>query len=73
MNTAQRILVVGAGAFSLIYLRDSEVIALDCVNAPRYFVQGRVLVVNGARLSRDMAANIAVSLKSLLLPQAQDV
>jgi 3-phenylpropionate/trans-cinnamate dioxygenase ferredoxin reductase component len=31
-------------SFSLIYLRERQVIALDCINAPKDFVQGRLLV-----------------------------
>ena len=30
--------------FSIVYLRDGRVIALDCVNSARDFAQGRVLV-----------------------------
>jgi len=37
----------GSRSFSLIYLRGGRVIALDCVNATRDYVQGRALV-NGA-------------------------
>ena len=38
-------------SFSLIYLRDQQIIAIDCVNAPRDFVQGRSLVAQGVRVS----------------------
>jgi 3-phenylpropionate/trans-cinnamate dioxygenase ferredoxin reductase component len=36
-------------SFSVLYLRQGRVIALDCVNAPRDYVQGRALVLQGAR------------------------
>ncbi|RHW17558.1 NAD(P)/FAD-dependent oxidoreductase [Sphingomonas gilva] len=55
-------------AFSLIYLRDSRVIALDCVNAVRDYVQGRALVLAGARIDPALLADAAVPLKSLLEP-----
>ena len=34
----------GADAFSIVYLRAGQVIALDCVNATKDYVQGRKLV-----------------------------
>lgn len=37
-----------ARSFSLIYLRGGKVIALDCVNATRDYVQGRALVLAGS-------------------------
>lgn len=52
-------------AFSLVYLKDGVVIALDCVNAVRDYAQGRALVM--ARIKPDLTvlADIAVPLKSL--------
>jgi len=41
-------------SFSVVYLKDGHVIALDCVNATKDYVQGRKLVVE--RLSPDPAA-----------------
>ena len=41
-------------SFSVIYLKEGRVIALDCVNATKDFVQGRKLVVE--RMSPDPAA-----------------
>jgi len=35
-------------SFSVVYLRDRKVIALDCINAPRDFVLGKKLVMLGA-------------------------
>ncbi|MEG3087291.1 NAD(P)/FAD-dependent oxidoreductase [Sphingomonas sp. PB4P5] len=37
-----------ARSFSLVYLKAGKVIALDCVNATRDYVQGRALVLAGA-------------------------
>jgi len=55
-----------ARAFSVIYLKEGRVIALDCVNMVKDYVQGRKLVE--ARVSPDLAqlADPAVPLKELL-------
>ena len=37
----------GRRAFSVVYLKDGRVIALDCVNAVKDYVQGRKLVEAG--------------------------
>jgi 3-phenylpropionate/trans-cinnamate dioxygenase ferredoxin reductase subunit len=52
-------------SFSVIYLKEGRVIALDCVNATKDYVQGRKLVVE--RLSPDPAklADAGVPLKEL--------
>ena len=54
-----------ARSFSIVYLRAGQVIALDCVNMVRDYVQGRALVVQ--RLSPDRAAlaDPSIPLKSL--------
>lgn len=52
-------------AFSLVYLKDGVVIALDCVNAVRDYAQGRGLVAAGVRADPAILADIAVPLKSL--------
>ncbi|QXQ04953.1 FAD-dependent oxidoreductase [Sphingosinicellaceae bacterium] len=54
-----------ARSFALVYLRAGQVIALDCVNATKDYVQGRALVAAGARLSPDAIAS-AATLKELL-------
>ena len=41
---------IAARSFSLVYLREGRVIALDCVNATRDYAQGRALVAAGARI-----------------------
>lgn len=53
-------------SFSVIYLKEGRVIALDCVNATKDYVQGRKLVVE--RLSPDAAklADAATPLKDLV-------
>jgi 3-phenylpropionate/trans-cinnamate dioxygenase ferredoxin reductase subunit len=52
-------------SFSVIYRRRGRVIALDCVNAPKDFVQGRGLVQKGARAEQGALADTTVALKDL--------
>lgn len=53
-------------SFSVVYLRDGGVIALDCVNATKDYVQGRALVLARARIAPDVLADAAVPLKAML-------
>jgi 3-phenylpropionate/trans-cinnamate dioxygenase ferredoxin reductase component len=50
-------------SFSIVYLRDSQVIALDCVNMVRDYAQGRKLVELGTTLTSAQAADVSVLLK----------
>jgi 3-phenylpropionate/trans-cinnamate dioxygenase ferredoxin reductase subunit len=52
-------------SFSLIYLRDGRVAALDCVNATRDYVHGRRLVLEGAVVPPDRLADASIPLKDL--------
>jgi len=51
------------GSWSLVYLRAGQVIALDCISAPRDYVQGKALVQRGARISPALLADATVPLK----------
>ena len=53
-------------SFSLIYLREGEVIALDCVNATKDYVQGRKLIEAHARIAPELLADTAIPLKELM-------
>ncbi len=53
-------------SFSIVYRRDGRVIALDCVNRVKDYVQGRALVEAGARIDAAALANADIPLKSLL-------
>lgn len=55
-------------SFSLIYLKQGRVIALDCVNRVRDYAQGRVLVASRATPSIERLADIGVPLKDLATP-----
>lgn len=52
-------------SFSIVYLQQGRVIALDCVNMVRDYVQGRALVVAGAAPPRDLLADAATPLKTI--------
>jgi 3-phenylpropionate/trans-cinnamate dioxygenase ferredoxin reductase subunit len=56
--------------FSVIYLREGRVIALDCVNAVKDFVQGRALVIDRAMAVRHLLADPAHPLKLARLSEA---
>jgi 3-phenylpropionate/trans-cinnamate dioxygenase ferredoxin reductase component len=52
-------------SFSVVYLKHGRVIALDCVNAVRDYVQGRALVIDRAELPAALLADATVPLKEL--------
>ena len=52
--------------FAVIYRRNGRVIALDCVNNVRDYVQGRALIESGAELAVADLTNPDLPLKSLL-------
>jgi 3-phenylpropionate/trans-cinnamate dioxygenase ferredoxin reductase subunit len=54
-----------ARAFSVVYLREGRVVALDCVNSVKDYVQGRKLVLDGARVAPERLADASTPLKEL--------
>jgi 3-phenylpropionate/trans-cinnamate dioxygenase ferredoxin reductase component len=52
-------------SFSLVYLREGQVIALDCVNRVKDYVQGRKLVAERMRIDPDLLARDDRPLKEL--------
>jgi 3-phenylpropionate/trans-cinnamate dioxygenase ferredoxin reductase subunit len=55
-----------ARSFSVIYLKQGKVIALDCVNATKDYVQGRALVFDDRMLSIDQLQDTSTTLKELI-------
>ena len=53
-------------SFSVAYLKNGRVIALDCVNAVRDYVQGRKLVETRAKIDPDLLADATRPLKELI-------
>lgn len=56
--------------FSVIYLKDGAILALDCINSARDYVQGRKLIEAGVRLAPAVLADASIALKDHLLLQA---
>ena len=54
----------GARAFSIVYLKNNRVIALDCVNSVRDYVQGRQLIVDRTAVSTERLADPTIPLKA---------
>lgn len=52
-------------SFSLIYLRQGKIIALDCVNATKDYVQGRKLVLNGEKIDPVLLMDSNIQLKEM--------
>jgi 3-phenylpropionate/trans-cinnamate dioxygenase ferredoxin reductase subunit len=55
-----------SGAFSIIYTLQGRVLALDCVNAGRDFIQGKHLVMKGVVADAETLASTAIDLRSLV-------
>ncbi len=57
---------IASRSFSLVYLRAGRVIALDCVNATKDYVQGRALVLAGAAPDPARLADAGIPLKEVI-------
>ncbi|HQS97336.1 MAG: pyridine nucleotide-disulfide oxidoreductase [Novosphingobium sp. 17-62-19] len=55
-----------ARSFSVVYLKHGKVIALDCVNMVKDYVQGKKLVEARAQIAPEMLADAGVALKEML-------
>jgi 3-phenylpropionate/trans-cinnamate dioxygenase ferredoxin reductase subunit len=53
-------------SFSVVYLKDGRVIALDCVNAVKDYVQGRSLVNSRSIVPTEALSDPAIALKDIL-------
>jgi 3-phenylpropionate/trans-cinnamate dioxygenase ferredoxin reductase subunit len=53
-------------SFSIIYLSEGRVIALDCVNSVRDYVQGRKLILAGVPIEKSGLGDTALALKDLV-------
>ena len=52
-------------SFACLYLKESRLIAVDAVNAPRDFVQSKTLIADGTIIAADRLADADRSLKDL--------
>ena len=57
---------MSARSFSVVYLKAGQVIAIDCVNATKDYVQGRGLVTARAVVSAELLADTSVTLKEMM-------
>lgn len=55
-------------SFSVVYLKQGRVIAIDCVNATKDYVQGRMIVTAGLLATPEQLADTRTPLKELLAP-----
>ncbi|MFN7029428.1 MAG: NAD(P)/FAD-dependent oxidoreductase [Sphingopyxis sp.] len=53
-------------SFSVVYLKAGRVIAIDCVNATKDYVQGRMIVTAGLSATAEQLADTEAPLKALL-------
>ena len=53
-------------SFSIVYLRAGRVIALDCINQTKDYVQGKALITKGALVDREKLLRADVPLKELV-------
>ncbi|MEI4508912.1 FAD-dependent oxidoreductase [Sphingopyxis sp. CCNWLW253] len=53
-------------SFSVVYLKAGKVIAIDCVNATKDYVQGRMIVTAGLVATAEQLADTETPLKALL-------
>ncbi|MGN7932680.1 NAD(P)/FAD-dependent oxidoreductase [Sphingopyxis sp. 22461] len=60
-----------ARSFSIVYLKAGRVIAIDCVNATKDYVQGRMIVTAGLVAPFEKIADTEISLKTLLPHETQ--
>jgi 3-phenylpropionate/trans-cinnamate dioxygenase ferredoxin reductase subunit len=52
-------------AFSCLYLKDGQLIAIDSINSPRDFMQSKALIGNHAVIDPEKLANIDIALKEM--------
>ncbi|MBJ7438558.1 MAG: oxidoreductase [Sphingopyxis sp.] len=58
----------GTRSFSVVYLKAGRVIAIDCVNATKDYVQGRMIVTARLEATAEQLADTETPLKALLPP-----
>ena len=63
----------GSSSFSVVYLREGRVAAVESVNAVRDFAQGRILLAAAAPIESARLANPDIPLRDLVLPAPKHV
>ncbi|MBL3960996.1 NAD(P)/FAD-dependent oxidoreductase [Burkholderia sp. KCJ3K979] len=54
-----------SGSFAVVYLKQGRVVALDCVNSVKDYVQGRRLVMNGLEARPEALADASIPLTEI--------
>lgn len=54
-------------SFSIVYLRGGRVVALDCINQTKDYIQGKALIAKGCEVDRARLARPEVTLKELVV------
>ena len=57
---------VDAEKFSVIYYRNGQVIAIDCINTPVDFMAVKTLLAKGLNVPADQAGDVGIPLKKLM-------
>lgn len=55
-----------SGSFSVFYLKDGKLLAVDAINSPREYMMGRKLITAGAHPDPEKIANTDISVKELV-------
>ncbi len=58
---------VGQAPFSVLYLRDSRLVAIDCINNPKDFMQAKALIAARRRLDTRRALDRETDLRAIAL------
>jgi 3-phenylpropionate/trans-cinnamate dioxygenase ferredoxin reductase subunit len=61
---------IATRSFSVVYLRGGKVVALDCVNKTKDYVQGKMLIASGRVVDRSKLADPEILLKDLAQGQS---
>ena len=57
---------IASRSFSIVYLKQGHVVALDCVNAVKDYVQGKALVVGRVAADPQLLSDLETPLKSII-------
>lgn len=56
-----------SGSFSVIYLREGKIIAIDCVNRPADFIQGKAIIQQSIYIPIEQLSDHSQALKDMIL------
>lgn len=56
-----------SGSFTVIYLREGKIIAIDCVNRPADFIQGKAIIQQSIYIPIEQLSDYSQALKDMIL------